>query len=196
MYGLCSEIFRSSAQSCRWCSVNAGRSPERTNETITIKTIVKPTRDAVCFILKLRGSSILLFENRSIDDWPGKTEQHVGHFGRHLEVEFVRHRTDWNDDGEIGWPFPCPKFHREERPSMTRVTRQSWTPEQIQLLFSMIDNGVSAVRASVVLKRPKLAVQHKARQLGKSFPDARAVKTARLMKEAAEREALDRHRGF
>jgi hypothetical protein len=79
---------------------------------------------------------------------------------------------------------------------MTRATRQSWTPEQTQLLLSMIDKGVSAVRASVVLKRPKLAVQHKARQLGKSFPDVRAVKMARLMKEAAERESLDRRRGF
>jgi len=75
---------------------------------------------------------------------------------------------------------------------MKRTTRQSWTPEQTDLLLSLVEKGISALRASVVLKRPKLAVQYKARQLGRSFPDVRAVRSARLMKEAAEREALDR----
>jgi hypothetical protein len=68
--------------------------------------------------------------------------------------------------------------------SMTRVTRQSWTPEQIDLLIKMIEKGASAVRASVVLRRPKLAVQNKARQLGRPFRDVREVKAARLAREA------------
>jgi len=77
---------------------------------------------------------------------------------------------------------------------MTRITSRSWTPEQIQLLLSLIDRGVSAVRASVVLKRPKLAVQNKARQLGRPFSDVRDVKTARLVREAVERELIERRR--
>jgi len=77
---------------------------------------------------------------------------------------------------------------------MTRITSRSWTPEQIQLLLSLIDRVVSAVRASVVLKRPKLAVQNKARQLGRPFADVRDVKTARLVREAVERELIERRR--
>jgi hypothetical protein len=77
---------------------------------------------------------------------------------------------------------------------MTRVTSRSWTPEQIQILLSLIDRGVSAVRASVVLRRPKLAVQNKARQLGRPFPDVRDVKTARLVREVVERESIERRR--
>ena len=79
---------------------------------------------------------------------------------------------------------------------MTRTTRLSWTPEQTRLLLSMIDKGSSAVRASVVLKRPKQAVQHMARQLGKPFPDVRAVKAARLKREVAERQSFERGGSF
>jgi hypothetical protein len=75
---------------------------------------------------------------------------------------------------------------------MTRVTRRSWTQEHIDLLFSLIDRGVSPMRASVALGRPKLAVQNKARQLGKPFPDVREVKAARLAREISEREAIER----
>ena len=75
---------------------------------------------------------------------------------------------------------------------MTRVTRQSWTPEQIDLLIKMIEKGASAMRASVVLRRPKLAVQNKARQLGRPFQDVRNVKAARLAREANELEAIGR----
>jgi len=60
----------------------------------------------------------------------------------------------------------------------------------------MIDKGSSAVRASVVLKRPKQAVQHRARQLGKPFPDLRAVKAARLKREVAERQSFERGGSF
>jgi hypothetical protein len=75
---------------------------------------------------------------------------------------------------------------------MTRVTRRSWTQEQIDLLFALIEKGVSPMRASVALGRPKLAVQNKARQLGKPFPDVREVKAARLAREMREREAIER----
>jgi hypothetical protein len=71
-----------------------------------------------------------------------------------------------------------------------RVTRLTWTPEQITQLLSLIENGVSPARASVVLKRPKLAVQNKARQLGRPFRDVREVKAARLAREAGELEAI------
>lgn len=75
---------------------------------------------------------------------------------------------------------------------MTRVTRRSWTQDQIDLLFALIDKGVSPVRASVALRRPKLAVQNKARQLGKPFPDVREVRAARLEREARELKAIER----
>jgi hypothetical protein len=83
---------------------------------------------------------------------------------------------------------------------MPRITRRTWTPDQIELLRLLLDKGVSAARASVVLKRPKLAVQDKARQLGTPFPDVREVRAARLAKEvfarksAEQREALSNHR--
>jgi hypothetical protein len=75
---------------------------------------------------------------------------------------------------------------------MTRVTSRSWTQDHIDLLFALIDKGVSPTRASVALRRPKLAVQNKARQLGKPFPDVREVKAARLEREARELKAIER----
>jgi hypothetical protein len=74
---------------------------------------------------------------------------------------------------------------------MTRVTRRSWTQDQINLLFALIDKGESPMRASVALRRPKLAVQNKARQLGKPFPDVREVKAARRAREARELAAIE-----
>jgi hypothetical protein len=76
--------------------------------------------------------------------------------------------------------------------AMPRVTNRSWTPEQITVLLALVDKGVSPLRASVVLKRPKLAVQNKARQLGRPFADVREVKAARLAREAVELEAIGR----
>jgi len=69
-----------------------------------------------------------------------------------------------------------------------------WTSEQIELLRRLVESGASAARASVVLKRPKLAVQNKARQLGRPFPDVRNVKAARLAREAVELESIERRR--
>jgi hypothetical protein len=72
-----------------------------------------------------------------------------------------------------------------------RVTRTRWTRDQIDLLFSLIERGASPARASVALRRPKLAVQNKARQLGKAFQDVRKVKAARLAREASEVSEID-----
>jgi len=73
---------------------------------------------------------------------------------------------------------------------MPRVTCRSWTVEQITLLRTLVERGVSPARASVVLKRPRLAVQSKARAIGKPFTDSRAVRMARLAKEAEERRTI------
>jgi hypothetical protein len=79
---------------------------------------------------------------------------------------------------------------------MNRVTCRRWTTEQIELLRSLVESGASAARASVVLKRPKLAVQNKARQLGRPFPDVRGVKAARLAREAFERDLIEQRRNI
>jgi hypothetical protein len=70
---------------------------------------------------------------------------------------------------------------------MPRVTCRSWTADQIAL----VDRGVSPARASVVLKRPRLAVQNKARELGKPFADFRKVRAMRLTKEAQARKIIE-----
>jgi hypothetical protein len=71
------------------------------------------------------------------------------------------------------------------RSHMPRVTNGIWTPEQLEILRVLLKKGASPWRASVVLKRPRLAVQDKARQLGTPFPDVRQVRAARLAKERA-----------
>jgi len=77
--------------------------------------------------------------------------------------------------------------------TMVRVSRRSWTPEQIELLLALVDKGVSPARASVILKRPQLAVQNKARQLGRSFPGVRDVRAARRARELEQVESVKRH---
>ena len=72
---------------------------------------------------------------------------------------------------------------------MPRRTRQSWTPEQIDLLRSLVARGASVARASVALKRRCLAVQNKAREIGTPFPHAREVRAARLAREAEARQS-------
>src|ERR1700704_1070724 len=80
-------------------------------------------------------------------------------------------------------------FAAEAIPCMTRITRRNWTPDQINLLFELIEKGASPARASVALRRPKLAVQNKARQLGRPFQDVRDVKAARLARGVSELQA-------
>lgn len=77
---------------------------------------------------------------------------------------------------------------------MNRFACSKWAPDQIKLLRTLVDSGVSPSRASVVLKRPKLAVQNKARQLGWPFPDIRDVKARRLARETAELDLIERQR--
>ena len=77
---------------------------------------------------------------------------------------------------------------------MDRVTGRIWTLEQIELLQALVNKGVSPARASVVLKRPKKAVQNKAREIGTPFPDSRLVKAARQAREVTERDAMGRRR--
>jgi hypothetical protein len=72
---------------------------------------------------------------------------------------------------------------------MVRVAGRIWTPEQISTLLALVKKGVSPVRASIILGRPKQAVQNKARQLGKPFRDVREVKAARLAREASQVQA-------
>jgi len=74
---------------------------------------------------------------------------------------------------------------------MNRFACSKWTTEHIELLRSLVESGASPARASVILRRPKLAVQNKARQLGWPFPDVRNVKATRLAREAAELERLN-----
>ena len=73
---------------------------------------------------------------------------------------------------------------------MPRITCRSWTAEQITLLRALADGGVSPARASVVLKRSRLAVQSKARELGTPFGDFRQVQ-ARLVRKTSERKAIE-----
>jgi hypothetical protein len=75
---------------------------------------------------------------------------------------------------------------------MPRITCRSWTAEQIKLLCALVERGISPARASVVLKRPRLAVQNKARELGKPFAGSRKVRAMRLTKEADARKAIER----
>ena len=75
---------------------------------------------------------------------------------------------------------------------MPRITSRSWTTEQIERLRMLVDRGISPARASVVLKRPILAVQSKARELGTPFADSRKTRAARLAREVVARQAIER----
>ena len=74
---------------------------------------------------------------------------------------------------------------------MARVSRYPWTAEEIDLLYSLVKSGASPARASVVLKRPMLAVRSKARALGRPLPDSRQVRATRLSREASELKAIE-----
>jgi hypothetical protein len=70
---------------------------------------------------------------------------------------------------------------------MKRLTKQTWTSEQLARLSQLVDEGASAARASVVLKRSIIAVQCKANDLGTPFPPIRKLKAERLAREILER---------
>ena len=61
-----------------------------------------------------------------------------------------------------------------------RLTSVSWTPADLDKLAGLARSGVTAVRASVILKRKITAVQTKARELGVPFEDVRKVRRRRL----------------
>jgi hypothetical protein len=70
---------------------------------------------------------------------------------------------------------------------MKRLTKRTWTSEQLARLSQLVGEGASAARASVVLKRSLIAVQCKANGLGTPFPPIRKVKAERLAREMVER---------
>ena len=72
---------------------------------------------------------------------------------------------------------------------MPHPTKLSWTPEELARLEALIDSGASAIRAAAALNRKIVVVQNKARQIGKPFPQRRAVKKEMLAKAA---EAVSR----
>jgi hypothetical protein len=69
---------------------------------------------------------------------------------------------------------------------MKRMTKQSWTPEQLARLSQLVSEGASAARASVVLKRSIIAVQCKANSLGTPFVPVRKVRAQRLAREMSQ----------
>jgi len=77
---------------------------------------------------------------------------------------------------------------------MVRITRRSWTPDQIDLLLALVEKGASPARASVVLGRSAIALRNKAWQLGKPFRSLREVKADQLAREARELEAIRENR--
>jgi hypothetical protein len=60
-----------------------------------------------------------------------------------------------------------------------RSITKFWTDADVAKLIILADQGASLLRASSALNRPSTSVTKKARELGKSFPGARAMK-ARL----------------
>ncbi len=55
-------------------------------------------------------------------------------------------------------------------------TNKTWTPEQDAKLLDLISKGGTAARASAALKRTTVAVQTRARVLGKPFKSLRAAR--------------------
>jgi mRNA degradation ribonuclease J1/J2 len=71
----------------------------------------------------------------------------------------------------------------------THFTSRSWIAQDLERLRQMADAGVSAQRASVILRRSIVAVKAQAKRLGAPFPDDRLLKRER---RSRERESLGR----
>lgn len=95
------------------------------------------------------------------------------------------------DKSTFEWEQAIQQSSNKEQCRMPRITCRSWTAEQIKLLRALADGGASPARASVVLKRSRLAVQSKARELGAPFGDFRQVRAARLARKASDRKAIE-----
>lgn len=74
---------------------------------------------------------------------------------------------------------------------MTRPITRPWTPDQVELLKSLLAGGASAVRAAAALNRSIISVQGKAREIGRPFPHKRKVRAERLLREASARAEFE-----
>jgi hypothetical protein len=63
-------------------------------------------------------------------------------------------------------PIATEAFQIRRNAAVPRITRYSWTVEQLKLLCELVESGASSARASVVLKRPRLAVQEQGKTIG------------------------------
>src|SRR4051794_3640448 len=72
---------------------------------------------------------------------------------------------------------------------MKHVTNRTWTPDDLVYLGKMADQGVSAARAAVALRRSITAVKVQAKKIGHPFPDERVLKRER---RAREQQAIGR----
>lgn len=63
--------------------------------------------------------------------------------------------------------------------AMMHVTNRTWTAQDIERLKQMVETGVSAQRASVVVRRSIVAVKGQAKKCGFPFPDERVLKRKR-----------------
>ena len=64
-----------------------------------------------------------------------------------------------------------------------RATKVAWTPERIENLRGLIQQGLSVSRISVVLKRPSQSIRNKARELGMPLPTIQEIRRRQLEKE-------------
>jgi hypothetical protein len=73
---------------------------------------------------------------------------------------------------------------------MTHITTRTWRPEDLEKLRTLVESGVSPIRAAVHFKRTVVGVKAKAKQEGFPFPDMRDLKRLQRRKEAWTRETL------
>jgi hypothetical protein len=59
---------------------------------------------------------------------------------------------------------------------VAQSTKYSWTPEEVEKLARLIASGASAARAAAALGRKIMAVQVKARSIGKPFQTVREMR--------------------
>lgn len=59
-----------------------------------------------------------------------------------------------------------------------RVTKRTWTPEQMEKLRELIEQGASANRASVALGRTRGGVMAQARRMGLTFKSDKKQRAA------------------
>jgi hypothetical protein len=60
--------------------------------------------------------------------------------------------------------------------TMTPKRKRPWTPEENERLKTMVENGLSALRAAAALKCSMDSVRLQARKLGTPFPTVRQVR--------------------